>query len=123
MSLSSLGQTNEIQTFKSANKASILSAIIPGSGQIYNKKYWKVPIIYASLATSIYFIKENQNKLNNYQNAYIQRSNGVTDEYFNIYNNSQLITIIDYYQRFFIYHYFCYLSFKYYRCKCRCTFI
>lgn len=99
LSLSSLGQTNEIQTFKSANKASILSAIIPGSGQIYNKKYWKVPIIYASLATSIYFIKENQNKLNNYQNAYIQRSNGVTDEYFNIYNNSQLITIIDYYQR------------------------
>ncbi|MDB2651773.1 DUF5683 domain-containing protein [bacterium] len=50
-------------------------------GQVYNKKYWKVPIIYASLATSIYFIQNNQKKLNKYQDAYILRSNGGIDEY------------------------------------------
>ena len=61
---------------KSAHKSSILSAVIPGAGQVYNKKYWKVPIIYASLTASIYFIYDNHNKLNNYQDAYISRSNG-----------------------------------------------
>ena len=84
---------------KSATKASILSIILPGSGQIYNKKYWKVPIIYSSLATSIYFICDNQKKLTNYENAYNDRFNGRIDDYIDIYNNTQLISIIDYYER------------------------
>ena len=92
-------QSNESKTIKSAHKASILSAVVPGAGQVYNKKYWKVPIIYASLATSIYFIKDNQNKLTTYQDAYITRTNGGTDDYIDIYNNSQLLTIVDYYER------------------------
>ena len=66
---------------------------------IYNEKFWKVPIIYAALSTSIYFIYDNQNKLNTYQNAYISRSNGGADEYIGIYNDSQLLTIVDYYER------------------------
>jgi hypothetical protein len=93
------GQSAEDKNVKSANKASILSAVIPGAGQVYNKKYWKVPIIYASLTTSIYFIYDNQNKLTNYQDAYIRRSNGGADEYIDVYNNSQLLTIVDYYER------------------------
>ena len=92
-------QSNESKTIKSAHKASILSAVVPGAGQVYNKKYWKAPIIYASLATSIFFIKDNQNKLTTYQDAYITRSNGGTDDYIDIYNNSQLLTIVDYYER------------------------
>jgi len=93
------GQSIEYKSLKSAHKASILSAVIPGAGQIYNEKYWKVPIIYASLSTSIYFICDNQNKLKTYQNAYISRSNGGTDKYFGVYNDSQLLTIVDYYER------------------------
>jgi len=98
-SFAGFGQSIEYKNLKSARKASILSAIIPGAGQIYNEKYWKVPIIYASLSTSIYFIYDNQNKLKAYQNAYICRSNGGTDEYIDVYNDSQLLTVVDYYER------------------------
>jgi hypothetical protein len=99
ISIKSLAQDNDNSSFQSAHKASILSAIIPGTGQIYNKKYWKAPIIYASLATSIYFIYDNNNKYNTYKEAYLRREQGEIDDYFDIYNNNQLITITDYYQR------------------------
>lgn len=94
-----MAQKSESPKIHSAHKASVLSTIIPGAGQVYNKKYWKVPIIYASLATSIYFINENQNKYTTYKNAYLQRLNGEVDDYSELYNNSQLITIMDYYER------------------------
>jgi hypothetical protein len=39
----------------SPKKASIYSAVIPGLGQIYNRKYWKAPIIYASMGAAAWF--------------------------------------------------------------------
>src|SRR6185437_1365319 len=49
---------------KEAHKAAVMSAILPGLGQAYNKKYWKIPIVYAALAGGIVlFAYEN----NNYQ--------------------------------------------------------
>src|ERR1700734_283477 len=35
-------------------KASLYSAIFPGLGQIYNKKYWKVPIVWAAVGIPVY---------------------------------------------------------------------
>ena len=54
---------------KIPKKAALYSAIIPGAGQIYTKKYWKVPIIYGGLITSVYFIKDNQDNYNMYKEA------------------------------------------------------
>jgi hypothetical protein len=44
----------------SPRRAAIRSAIIPGWGQAYNKKYWKIPIVYAALGTSAYFFFDNR---------------------------------------------------------------
>ena len=41
------------------HKATIRSAIIPGWGQVYNKKYWKVPIVYAALGITGYIFVDN----------------------------------------------------------------
>ena len=48
-------------------KAALLSATIPGLGQAYNKKYWKIPLVWAGLATFGYFIVWNNNEYQFYR--------------------------------------------------------
>lgn len=64
------------------SKAAFYSAILPGLGQAVNKKYWKIPIVYAALGTSIYFYLENDKNYNRYRNAYKRRLSGFTDDEF-----------------------------------------
>ncbi|MBA7511796.1 hypothetical protein ES705_03792 [subsurface metagenome] len=54
----------------SPQRASYYSMVIPGLGQIYNKKYWKVPVIYAGFGTLAYLVKLNGTKFTKYINAY-----------------------------------------------------
>ncbi|MDO4229222.1 MAG: DUF5683 domain-containing protein [Capnocytophaga sp.] len=63
-------------------KAAFYAAILPGLGQIYNKSYWKVPLVYGAIGTGIYFYIQNTNEFNRYQTAYKRRMAGYTDDEF-----------------------------------------
>ncbi len=58
-----------IETFN-PRTAIIRSAIIPGWGQITNKKYWKLPIVYGALGTTTYLFFRNLRQFNNAKTAY-----------------------------------------------------
>lgn len=62
-------------------RAAFYSAVLPGLGQAYNKKYWKIPIVYAALGTGMYFVVDNQKEYERYQDAYKLRISGRPDEF------------------------------------------
>lgn len=72
-------------------RAAFYSAIIPGLGQAYNKKYWKVPIVYGALATSMYYFTTNKNSYKRYRKAFKLRAAGFQDE-FTLDNGTELIS-------------------------------
>jgi len=63
------------------SKAAFYSAILPGLGQAYNKKYWKIPFVYAALGSGVYFYSTNNNNYNRARTAYKLRKNGKPDEF------------------------------------------
>lgn len=75
----------------SPSKAAFYSAIFPGGGQIYNKKYWKAPIVWAALGTSVYFYLDNNSEFKRYRRAFKQRQLGLQDE-FTLDNGTTLIS-------------------------------
>ncbi len=66
----------------SPSKAAFYSAVLPGLGQAYNKKYWKIPIVYAAIGTGIYFYVTNNNQYNDVRDAYKRRLAGFQDDEF-----------------------------------------
>ena len=77
----------------SPSKAAFYSAVLPGLGQAYNKKFWKIPIVYAALGTGIYFYITNNNEYNDVRDAYKRRLAGFQDDRFlnTLPNNEQLL--------------------------------
>lgn len=65
----------------SPSKAAFYSAIFPGAGQIYNKKYWKAPIVWGALAIPVYYYQINNSDYKRFRNAYKLRKNGLVDEF------------------------------------------
>jgi Family of unknown function (DUF5683) len=63
-------------------KAAFYSAILPGLGQAYNKKYWKIPIVYGALGAGIYFYTTNNKEYNRYRDAYKSRLAGFKNDEF-----------------------------------------
>lgn len=70
----------------SPKRATIYSAILPGLGQAYNKKYWKIPIIYAGFGTIGYFIGWNNGYYKTYKQAYsdLTDDDPATDSYLDL---------------------------------------
>jgi len=64
------------------SRAAFYSAVLPGLGQAYNKRYWKIPIIYAGIATGVYFYIQNDNDYDRFRDAYKRRLAGFTDDEF-----------------------------------------
>jgi len=61
----------------SPRTATIRSAILPGWGQAYNKKYWKIPIIYAALGTTTYLFFYNLNTYKELKQSYIYKTDTI----------------------------------------------
>lgn len=51
--------------------ATFLSLVIPGGGQIYNRKYWKLPVVYGGFVGCVYALTWNQSTYSDYMNAYV----------------------------------------------------
>lgn len=88
----------------SPNRAAIYSAVIPGLGQAYNKKYWKIPIVYAGFGAMAYFINSNAIEYNRFRNAYDYKTAAIPDpskynSYVDKYPVASLLQGRDFYRR------------------------
>ncbi len=86
----------------SPRKAVMYSLICPGLGQIYNKKYWKIPFIYGAGGAFLYYINYNQTKYKKFRNAIYNETDTqqrvVIDGY--AYDYEDLDIARDYYRRY-----------------------
>lgn len=80
-------------------KAAFYSAVLPGLGQAYNKKYWKIPIVYGVMGVSMYLYLDNNKNYRKYRDAYKNRLLGLPDEFENVFDDSRLIAAQRVYQR------------------------
>ncbi len=83
---------------RSPKKAAIMSALLPGLGQAYNKKYWKIPIQYAGFAVAGWYLNDNLTNIQRYRTAFLAETDGdpatVNDTGF---NRNQLEQLMDQY--------------------------
>ncbi len=84
---------------KSPIKASLYSAILPGAGQLYNKKWWKAPIALGLVGTGAGFTIYYNNLYKKYRRAFIAVREGSESEFTGILTTEQLAVIQDDYKR------------------------
>lgn len=60
-------------------KAAFYSLIVPGGGQYFNKRYWKIPLVYALEGGALYWLFWNRSEEKYWQEGYIALLNGETD--------------------------------------------
>lgn len=68
----------------SPTKAGLYSAVLPGLGQMYNRKYWKIPIVWGAVGTGVGIIIWNQHQYTRYRKAFIASLNGEPNEFSDI---------------------------------------
>ena len=99
-------KTNDVSHVK---KATTLSTICPGAGQIYNKSYWRVSIVIGGMASTIYTIDWNNRGYKRFKTAYALRVDydknpdkypgGAADEFRGAYSATFLKNLKDSYRR------------------------
>ncbi|MCD6555889.1 MAG: hypothetical protein J7K64_01725 [Bacteroidales bacterium] len=65
---------------KHPKRAALFSAVLPGAGQVYNQKYWKVPIVYSALGTAAFLFQYNNKQYHKFLTGYQQRIDTSLDE-------------------------------------------
>jgi len=84
--------SNNIYNPLSPSKAAFYSAVFPGGGQAYNKKYWKVPLAWVAVGIPTYFYLNNNSEYKSYRKAYKLRKTGLVDE-FTLDDGTELISL------------------------------
>ena len=84
---------------RSPIKASLYSAVLPGAGQLYNKKWWKAPIAIGLVGTGIGFTSYYNGLQNKFRSAYLAELDGRPHEYSGVLNAEQLAVYQDEYKR------------------------
>ena len=108
-SIFSYTQKNEIDSTHHPKKSTLLSLIIPGTGQVYNnfhrpkvqknRLWWKLPIIYGGLGTASFFIIDNNIQFNSYKNERLYRKETGLTKLYPEFNSDQLKVIQEDYRR------------------------
>src|SRR5690606_21330513 len=91
---------DRVRQVKDPKVATILSAILPGAGQAYNEKVWKVPIIYGGIITTAYFVEFNNRRYQKFREALtIVRDPSLGPNPFPNLNQDGIIRNVDYWRR------------------------
>ena len=92
---------NKKAIYREARKATVMSAVIPGLGQAYNRKWWKVPIVYAGLGGFGYLFYTNQQNFAFYgKNLKYENDGDANTINETKYNSDQLLTLKNEYRKY-----------------------
>jgi hypothetical protein len=83
---------------KDPKKATLLSAMLPGAGQVYNDKSWKVPILYAGILTDLYFVNYNNRRYVSFRDALFALDKGEPNQFPSL-NRAALVRNVDYWRQ------------------------
>lgn len=73
------------------SKAAFYSAVLPGLGQVYNRRYWKLPIVYGAIGTGVYLYTYSNNEYRRFRDAFKRRRAGFIDDEFYDLNGSGIV--------------------------------
>ncbi|WP_222166484.1 DUF5683 domain-containing protein [Edaphocola aurantiacus] len=82
-------------------RSALYSMLFPGLGQLNNKQYWKLPVVYGLLGVGVYFFQDNLKNYNQFRLIYANRLNNVyTDKYVGLYDDVRIKNERDYYKKY-----------------------
>jgi hypothetical protein len=101
LGLSQSSDSTQSEAYPNPNRALTYSLILPGLGQAYNHSYWKIPIVYAALGASVYFVVFNHKQYQFYKEAYRNKMDGdtLTPDPFPSIDGAIIRNLRDYYRR------------------------